>query len=399
MKIHEWKEIDVWYEPSDRLKEKIKFECEMSREDHAFLCGAIKKVMPKKLLEIGVAEGGTTSVIIKCLAMLGLESTMYSVDINERFYHDSSMRTGYEYDRIKNDITGNIIHKFLFGKSVAGQIEMIGNDIDMVIIDTTHMLPGEILDFLAVLPYLSNKAMVVLHDISLNYSRAIQRKSDLILRSRENIATKILYMTVVADKYMNIGKRNVFHTNIAAFSITSDTYKYISNVFFALTLTWSYNIGGLAQEYREIFQKHYNEDCLKFFEEALTANIRMQKRFYIAASSNAKEIEETLFEFPFERIPKGSNIVLYGAGRVGKEIYQLLQRTKYCKVVGWLDKNYVQFQEQKINVENPTEIINLQYDYILVAVEKEEIFHEIEQEILKKISLPKEQIIGPVRRW
>lgn len=399
MKTDEWEDVDVWYEPSDRLKEKIGFECEMSREDHAFLCGMIKKVMPKKLVEIGIAEGGTTSVIVKCLAMLGLKSTMYSVDLNQKFYHESSLRTGYEYDRIKNDIGGNVTHEFMFGKSIAGQIEKIGNDIDMVIIDTTHKLPGEILDFLAVLPYLSNKAMVVLHDINLNYYRAIQGSKDSILRSREDVATKILYMTVVADKYMNIGKGKVFHTNIAAFSITEDTYKYITNVFFALTLTWSYNIGGLVQEYREIFQQHYNKTCLRLYDESVIANMRMQEKLNIIGISNTKEIEQTFFQFPYERIPQGSNIVLYGAGQVGKEIYSLLQATKYCVVVGWFDKNYKQFLERKINVENPIEIINRQYDYILVAVEKEEIFREIEQEILMNISLPKEQIVGPINRW
>ena len=114
----------------------------------------IKKVMPKKLVEIGIAEGGTTSTIVKCLAMLGLKSTMYSVDLNQNFYHDSSLRTGYEYDRIKNDIGENVTHEFMLGKSIAGKIEKIGNNIDMVIIDTTHKLPGEILDFLVVLPYI-----------------------------------------------------------------------------------------------------------------------------------------------------------------------------------------------------------------------------------------------------
>ena len=164
-------------------------------------------------------------------------------------------------------------------------------------------------------------------------------------------------------------------------------------------MTWSYNIGGLVQEYREIFQQYYSNTCLRLYDESVIANMRMQEKLNIIGISNTKEIEQTFFQFPYERIPQGSKIVLYGAGQVGKEIYTLLQVTKNCKVVGWFDKNYMQFIEHKIDVENPKEIINREYDYILVAVEKEEIFREIKQEILTNISLPKEQIVGPINHW
>ena len=45
-------------------------------------------------------------------------------------------------------------------------LEKIGNDIDMVFIDTVHYQPGEILDFLMVLPFLKEEAIVIFHDIA-----------------------------------------------------------------------------------------------------------------------------------------------------------------------------------------------------------------------------------------
>lgn len=36
----------------------------MSEFDSAFLCGIIKKQKPKKILELGIASGGTTAIIM-----------------------------------------------------------------------------------------------------------------------------------------------------------------------------------------------------------------------------------------------------------------------------------------------------------------------------------------------
>lgn len=92
-----YERIELWSEPAEKLCGKHKFICEMSSHDHSFLCGMIKKVKPQKLVEIGVAEGGTTAVIMEALTMLGLNSEVWSVDLSENFYCDSTKKTGYEY--------------------------------------------------------------------------------------------------------------------------------------------------------------------------------------------------------------------------------------------------------------------------------------------------------------
>lgn len=109
--------LEPWYEPSDVVLEKVNFKCEMSREDHGFLCGAIKKVKPKKIVEIGVAEGGTTGVIMNALKMLNYPAEFYSVDLCEKYYRDNNLPTGYETERIKSVIGYEGHHKFFTGKN------------------------------------------------------------------------------------------------------------------------------------------------------------------------------------------------------------------------------------------------------------------------------------------
>ena len=44
--------------------------------------------------------------------------------------------------------------------------------------------------------------------------------------------------------------------------------------------------------------------------------------------------------FPYEKIPQGSRIIIYGAGDVGQEYLQQMQITGYCSVIAFIDKAY-----------------------------------------------------------
>ncbi len=54
-------EIDLYWEPRNKilpLLPEVNGEPEMSSFDSAFLCGAIRKFMPNKIVEVGIAGGG-----------------------------------------------------------------------------------------------------------------------------------------------------------------------------------------------------------------------------------------------------------------------------------------------------------------------------------------------------
>lgn len=82
--------------------------------------------------------------------------------------------------------------------------------------------------------------------------------------------------------------------------------------------------------------------------------------------------------FPFEKIEKGSSILLWGAGRVGREYYVQVIQTGFCQVVGIIDQA-VKCEE---GIFCTKKSLDLEYDYVVIAVEKEEIQKEIEEELL-----------------
>lgn len=268
--------VQLYGEPVEIIRD-IKIFKEMTFEESAYICGLIKDNRPKIIVEVGVAAGGTSAVILNCIRQLKLNSRLYSIDKREEYYRDQSKEAGYiTKELVDEEYRKN--HKLYKGKLLPEVINEIEEKIDLIILDTIHRVPGEILDFLACLPYLNHNAVVVLHDICFNQIRDLTKPN-----IREVIGTNVLFATVAAEKYLNKDKNNLAEaSNIGAFRINEDTKKYIENVFLALLLNWSYMPGDFEiLQYMEIYKKNYSEDCCKLFEQAVLLNrnfLTMEKR-------------------------------------------------------------------------------------------------------------------------
>lgn len=81
--------------------------------------------------------------------------------------------------------------------------------------------------------------------------------------------------------------------------------------------------------------------------------------------------------FPFAKVKQNSDIVLYGAGEVGKKYYQQIMRTKYCNIVSWVDKNYMELSAQGIPIEPLETALEKEFDYVVIANATEKIRNEI----------------------
>jgi hypothetical protein len=236
----------------------------MSAFDNSFICGVIEKIKPKKIVEIGVASGFTSAVILDALEEYSSNYKLYSLDLNKQYYRNQSEPTGYVsglYKKKEPLLSG--IHEIVTGKYAPESIEIIGADIDLLIIDTVHTLPGEILDFVAFYPYLSNNAFIVLHDIMLNHS-------SLVVPNR-SYATKVLFDVVKADKYLNLeSSDNPTIPNIAAFQINDDTKESILDLISSLTLTWEYFPSHIEMQiYTNVIEKNYDDHVIRLWNSII----------------------------------------------------------------------------------------------------------------------------------
>lgn len=108
------------------------------------------------------------------------------------------------------------------------------------------------------------------------------------------------------------------------------------------------------------------------------------------------KISSTLL-FPFNKIPFGKNIIIYGAGLVGQTYYKSIKTLKYANKILWVDKNYLKYKEFGVkSIECLNEATD--YDYIVVAIENEDIAKEIITYLSNVSALSQTQIVWEIHR-
>ncbi len=193
---------------------------------------------------------------------------MYSVDFSQKFYRDTSKQSGFIAEEAKK-LLNLKNHKFYLGAGVTSFLEEIGKDIDFVMLDTMHITPGEILDFLVILPYLKSNAVVCLHDVAL-----CQRGPE----ARNATATGLLFSSVTADKMINLipddGNIKFLYPNIGAFQINQYTLKEIINVVMALMIPWSYVPQNIElKNYTKFIHHYYDKNICSIYDEMVKMNL------------------------------------------------------------------------------------------------------------------------------
>lgn len=73
---------------------------------------------------------------------------------------------------------------------------------------------------------------------------------------------------------------------------------------------------------------------------------------------------------PFGNINKNARIILYGAGSAGIHLGNYIRSIEGSNIVCWVDHNYKDLQK-KLEVKNPKEIINYEYDYVIISILRE----------------------------
>ena len=208
---------------------------------------------------------------------------MYSVDISSDYYYDKEKETGYVAKLAASILKPSKFH-LKTGHGISSYLEQIGHGIDFCVLDTTHSMPGEILDFLAIYPYLAPQAVICLHDVSLCQKGEYPYSH----------ACSVLFQTVTGKKILNFDEGK--YPNIAAFQIDSETKQDILDVFCSLMMRWEYAPADTELEgYRNIIRKEYDALCNKVYDEAVRCNLYHHK--------DAMEVRDMF--------PIGTKIILY----------------------------------------------------------------------------------------
>lgn len=242
----------------EKFDERIKGVSEMTQSERFFLNGVIRHFRPKKLLEVGVAAGGSSAVILNAIQDIP-EAKLFSHDYNADYYRGGGEKSGFLVNMICPELAGK--WDLRTGGPVARHIDSIGGGIDFVLLDTMHSNPGEFLDFLMILPYLAKDAVLVIHDIGLHMGKHEW--------CQKCITCGVLFAALKGRKIKPDATWNDFTheymtdglplPNIGAVILESPAMDNVTGLFHLLSLPWDYLIS--ASDFtiiRDHLGRHYD---------------------------------------------------------------------------------------------------------------------------------------------
>lgn len=118
-----------------------------------------------------------------------------------------------------------------------------------------------------------------------------------------------------------------------------------------------------------------------FLSEQMSGNPIFQRQidlFYAYSAQLIKlkygiSISTSDMIFPFDKVNKNDDVVIYGAGNVGKLFIRQTSLLDYCNIILWVDQNYKELS----GVNAPEDILKIHYDKIVIAIADENIRNKV----------------------
>ena len=255
------------------LQDRLKGVIEISLDEQKYLNGMVRKFKPKKLVEIGVSGGGTSALMLNAIKDMP-DAKLYSIDRYVNWYRGEGKKSGWAIEERFSELMNK--WTFYTGVNTAEVIEKIGNNIDFAYIDTVHKCPGEMINFLEILPFLKEEAIVVLHDTYMNFLANYIYDKKIINYSNNQLLCYIRG-ELILPSYGN----EVFSRNIGGLKLYKNQKNYLKQYFLALGTQWVY----MPEEndlkiLRDFYIKYYGEKLVEIYDDAVAKNIKRWNRIH-----------------------------------------------------------------------------------------------------------------------
>lgn len=146
------------------------------------------------------------------------------------------------------------------------------------------------------------------------------------------------------------------------------------------------NVSYLYLHLNDIFKKTE-------WYKVLLSQLNQYMRMMIFNGNKVAHIDSQKNIFPFDKIPKNSKIVLYGAGYVGRTYVYQVEQINYCNIIAWVDKDFRNKKLRELNVSNPRVIEVKEFDYVVIGIDDEHIKQKIKEYLIKDVGVEEKKIL------
>ena len=230
----------------------------LTKNDAYFINGIIRKFRPKNCLEVGVARGGSSVIILNAIKDIS-DSFLVSLDLNTKLFIDNTKETGYVVNEFFPELkknwslfTGDQPHKFL---------EKLNIKFDFLFLDTAHYTPGELINIIEILPFLNEGAIVVLHDIIWHLDGTENFKEVKFT------PTQIYLMSSLFGQKIYIKNSKTGISNIGCVVLSPNQEEHYKDYFLLLMSFWEeMPKENQIKDLRKFIKKYYVKDIFRNYK-------------------------------------------------------------------------------------------------------------------------------------
>lgn len=139
---------------------------------------------------------------------------------------------------------------------------------------------------------------------------------------------------------------------------------------------------GCRYKFNYIYTHSYEEYVADFVKGNLILRLK----------SIALQSEEKVWPFPFHLVPKGSCIVLYGAGQMGQDYFKQAEDSQYCQICLWMDKRFKEKEKDNKLCGWVKELKECKYEKVLIALRNKETVYNVRTFLMEQ-GVPEEKIV------
>ena len=236
-------------------------------EEIQYINGIIRKNKLKTCLEIGVGYGGSSIVILNALKDIK-NSVLVSIDLYTEIEPGKTM--GYKVYENFPELAKN--WKLYTGEQPHKILVNLNMKFDFVLLDSAHLSPGEIINFIEVLPFLKENAIVIVHDIFYHFWHDSKTKFYPSCIS--------LIPAIYGDKVL-IYRKVGGVSNMGAVFLYSNQEEHYLDYFLLLLNFWEYIPSDeQTNDLRRFIKQYYKDnEYINIFNIAVRENIAAYQKF------------------------------------------------------------------------------------------------------------------------